>query len=82
MSIPTVLGRDLDKAQELFEKAAQAEPLFPDIYVRLAQIAKARGDEQRYNELLDKALELDPKNELAADIKNRTCKFICINPED
>jgi len=78
MLIPPILGRDLDKARIYLEKTIAAEPLFPDPYVRLAQIYRLKGDMEKYRELIAKALELDPKNELAVDIQQRTCKFICL----
>ena len=78
MLIPRIFGQDLDKARDYLKKTIEEDPLFPDPYVRLAQIYRHEGLEQKYNELIDKALDLDPKNELALDIKNRTCRFICL----
>ncbi len=78
MLIPKLLGRDLDKAEEFLNKAIAKDPLFPDPYVRLAQIYKERKDEAKYEFYLNKALELDPQNELALDAKTGACKFICV----
>lgn len=75
---PPVFGRDFDKAKEYLERAAKADPNFVDIYVRLAQAYRAQGDIDSYNQYIEKALTLDPKNELALDIKERVCDFICI----
>ncbi len=80
--IPGILGRDIDKAQDYFEKNLKSDPQFADAYVRLAQIYAEKGEKSKYDHYIEKALLLDPKNELAIDIKNRTCKFICINEMD
>ena len=74
---PTLAGGNKEKAGEYLEKAVKADPLFADIYVRLAQSYKVKGDNAKYQAYLSKALEIDPKNELALDVKNGTCRFIC-----
>jgi tetratricopeptide (TPR) repeat protein len=74
---PPVIGGDLKKAGDYLERAIKADPLFADAYVRLAQLYKARGDEARFREYLDRALNIDPQNELALDIKEGHCLFIC-----
>lgn len=74
---PALAGGDLEKAEAYLKKAVEIDPLFADAYVRLGQFYKIKGDSARYNECLNKALEIDPQNELALDIKNGTCKFIC-----
>jgi len=76
---PTLAGGNLEKAEAYFKKAIEIDPLFADAYVRLGQFYKIKGDSVRYNEYLSKALEIDPQNELALDIKNGKCKFICLN---
>jgi len=78
MLIPKILGRDLNKAEDYLQKTIEADPLFPDPYVRLAQIFRVRGDNKKYQDLLEKALQLDPANELALDIRSRECHFICL----
>ena len=82
MLIPVAFGRDLGKAKAYLEKTIAEDPLFPDPYVRLAQIYRYQKDEARYEEYLTKALALDPKNELALDIKTGTCQFICLDPKE
>ena len=77
MLVPSTLGRDLDKAAGYLSKAIGEDPFSPEPHVRLAQIYKVRGDMEKYRQYLDKALELDPDDELALDIKNGACKFIC-----
>jgi len=79
MLIPVAFGQNFDKAQGYLEKAIAADPLFANPYVRLAQIYKQKGDMQKYEELLNKAFELDPGNELAIDIKSGECFFICLD---
>lgn len=75
---PSLAGGDLDSAKEYLERAVKADPLFVDAYVRLAQVYKKKGDNNNYEYYLDKALEIDPQNELALDIKSGRCKYICI----
>ena len=79
---PPIFGRDLEKAEDYLTRAVEADPLFADIYVRLAQVYKMKGDRERYQKFIDKAIELEPDNEVALDIKNGTCKFICLQKED
>lgn len=75
---PSYAGGDLQKAEQFLKKAAEKEPLFVNIYPRLAQVYQAKGDLAKYEFFLNKALQLDPKNEFALDIKNGRCKFICV----
>jgi len=74
---PEVVGRDIDKAKEYLEKAIKADPFFADSYVRLSQVYQLKKDEVEAQIYLNKALAVDPGNELALDIKNGGCKFIC-----
>lgn len=78
---PALLGRDLDKAQMYLEKTIAFDPLFADAYVRLAQVHQLKGDLDTFRSYLDQALEIDPLNELALDIKRGTCNFICVDVE-
>ncbi len=75
---PKFVGGNKEKAVAYLEKAVKLDPLFADIYVRLAQAYKLKGDKDKYNIYLNKALEIDPQNELALDIKTGSCRFICI----
>ncbi len=79
---PALAGGDKTKAEIYFKKAIAADPLFADVYVRLAQLYKIKGDKEKYNLYLAKALEIDPGNELAIDTKSRSCKFICTGGKD
>ncbi len=76
---PTLAGGDLERAEAYLKKAIEIDPLFVDAYVRLGQLYKIKGDSVRYNEYLNKALKIDSQNELALDIKNGKCKFICLD---
>ncbi|MBM3244501.1 MAG: tetratricopeptide repeat protein [Candidatus Omnitrophica bacterium] len=75
---PRFAGGDLDKSLDYLNKAVKKDPKSPDAYVRLGQAYKAKGDIEKYNFYLNKALEIDAANELALDIKNGTCRFICV----
>jgi tetratricopeptide (TPR) repeat protein len=79
MLIPPIFGRNLEKSEKYLKKAIKADPEFADVYVRLAQVYRAQGDEYKYNKYISKALDIDPQNKLALDIKTRKCDFICIN---
>jgi len=78
---PSVAGGNIDKAEEYLKKAVELDPLFADAYVRLAQVYKVKGEDKTYQLYLDKALYIDPQNELAIDIKNQECNFICIDTD-
>lgn len=75
---PTVAGGNIEKAKEYLERVIKIDPKFSDAYVRLAQYYKVKADMEKYNTYLDKALEIDPGNEVAVDIKKGDCKFICL----
>lgn len=74
---PTAVGGSVKEAEKYLLRAVEADPLIPEAYVRLAQLYKLKKDARKYNELLEKALSIDPQNEIALDIKNQTCRFIC-----
>jgi tetratricopeptide (TPR) repeat protein len=75
---PALVGGDIDKGLDHLERAVKADPLRADGYVRLAQAYKMKGNKEKYQAYLKQALEIDPGSELALDIKNGTCKFICV----
>ena len=75
---PPVVGGDLDRAEKHLKKAIELDDSLIDAYVRLAQVYKAKGDLEEFNRYLDIALEKDPKNFLARDIKDKSCDFICV----
>lgn len=74
---PAIAGGDKKKAEEYLERALTVDPLFADVYVRLAQLAKINGKKERYGSFMKKALEIDPGNELALDTISGKCDFIC-----
>jgi len=76
---PAIAGGDIDKAETYLKDAIESDPLLADAYVRLAQVYKAKGDPERYKAYLDKAVRIDPGNELANDIKSGKCNFICVD---
>jgi tetratricopeptide (TPR) repeat protein len=80
--VPKFLGRDLDKAEDYLQRAIKIDPNFADVYVRLAQVYRIRGDRTKFDELLNRALVFDSQNELALDIKNEVCNFICVKEEN
>ncbi|MCX5705046.1 MAG: tetratricopeptide repeat protein [Candidatus Omnitrophica bacterium] len=74
---PGFVGGDLELAEEYLTKSVELDPLFANAYVRLAEVYKAKGDKAKYELYLAKAFEIDPGCELARDVKNNTCKYVC-----
>jgi len=75
---PRVFGGDIDRAKRYFQKTIEMKPLFADAYARLAQVHHKKGEFDQYEANLNKALRLDPQNELARDVQSRNCQFICL----
>ncbi len=75
---PPAAGGDVDKSFAYLERAIELDPFLVDAYVRLAHAYKTKGDDEKYQEYLQKALAIDPQNELARDTQSGACKFICI----
>ncbi len=67
----------MNRAEKLLKKAIELDPRFSDAYVRLAQVYKIKGSQTQYEDFLRKALSLDPRSELALDIKSGDYRFIC-----
>lgn len=65
---PQGKGQDLNKAETHFKRAITLDALFADGYVRLSQVYRLKGEFKKAKKFLDKALEIDPGNLLAADI--------------
>lgn len=74
---PTLAGGDPEEAEIYLNKTVELDPLFPDVYVRLAQLYKLEKDTSKHDIFLSKALELDPQNELAIDEKSGKCIYVC-----
>lgn len=64
-----MFGRDLDLSEAYFNRLLEKNPNYAEVYARLAQIYRLKGNKQKYSVMLDKALEIDPKNELALEVK-------------
>jgi len=79
---PRIVGGDKVKSEAYLKKAIKIDPDFSDAYVRLAQLYKIKGENALFNKYLNKALEIDPGNELALDTKSGRCKYICVGGED
>jgi len=74
---PKAVGQNTKLAEAYLSESISRDPLFADAYVRLAQVYAIKGEVQKRNQYLNKALEIDPQNELALDTKSGRCKFIC-----
>ena len=78
---PMLAGGNKEKALDYLERAVKKDPLFADAYVRLAQIYKTKGEDEKSRQFLKKALEIDPDNALALDAQSDQCKFLCVTLE-
>jgi len=68
---PAIAGGDLNKAFQELELTVKLAPEFATANARLAQAYKKKGDLEKYNFHLQRARELDPKNEvLNEELKN------------
>ncbi|MBU1087723.1 MAG: tetratricopeptide repeat protein [Candidatus Omnitrophica bacterium] len=76
---PGAYGGNIDKAKEYLEKTIELDPQIIDAYVRLAQVYKFNGDMDKFDYYLNLALNKEPQNFLANDIKSNTCNFICLD---
>lgn len=74
---PGLAGGDIDRGIEYLQATIKQDHLFTDAYVRLAQAYLFKGDQRQYTENLSRALAIDPQNELALDVRDKTCKYIC-----
>lgn len=79
---PRIAGGNKSKAEEYFDQAVKIDPFFADVYVRFAQLAKIKGDKEKYDFYMNKALGIDPQNDLALDTLSGRCKFICIGGQE
>jgi len=61
---PAIVGGDLNKAFQELELTVKLAPEFATANARLAQAYKKKGDLEKYNFHLQRARELDPKNEV------------------
>lgn len=77
---PPLVGQDRAKALECLERAVEKDPLFADAYVRLAQIYRMNGENEKYARCIAKARQIDPQNILLLDMESGECRFICFSP--
>jgi len=76
---PKIIGGDQKKAEEYLLKAIEADAKFADAYVRIAQLYKMQGDDEKYRFYIGRAQELDPDNTLLLDFLEGRCEFICVS---
>jgi len=79
---PGFVGGDLNLAEEYLTQAVKLDPLFANAYVRLGEVYKVKGEKAKFKEYLDKAFEIDPQNEIAISVRDKTCKYVCAEPRD
>jgi tetratricopeptide (TPR) repeat protein len=73
---PGFAGGDIEKAYSYLDKAIKLDPNLIDAYVRLAQVYKVKGDILKFKEYLNLALQKDPKNLLANEVKQENTKIM------
>ena len=78
---PIIAGGNRQKAKKYLERAIEVDPLFADAYVRLAQLYKMQGEEEKSRIYFNKALDINPENTLVQDFRSGRCKFACISVE-
>ncbi|MCM8770392.1 MAG: tetratricopeptide repeat protein [Candidatus Omnitrophica bacterium] len=71
---PKIAGGNLDKAIEELEYAVMLTPDFATANARLAQAYKKKGDLAKFQHYLQRARELDPDNEVVAEIERQALK--------
>ncbi|MDD4910068.1 MAG: TRAP transporter TatT component family protein [Candidatus Omnitrophica bacterium] len=69
---PKLFGGNIAKAVRELKTAVEIAPGFATPYARLAEAYIKSGDEEKYKEYLQKALALDPENEVALDLIKET----------
>jgi len=79
---PAIAGGNINKARDYLEKAIKVDPLFADAYVRLAQVYKVLGDNEKYGKNLRIARQIDPENALLKDFEKGQCKFNCVTVKE
>lgn len=79
---PAIAGGNINKAEDYLKKAIAIDPLFADAYVRLAQVYKVQGNNEKSEKYLRRVREIDPENALLRDFEQKQCKFNCITVEE
>lgn len=69
LEAPRIAGGSLEKAEEFLMRAKEKSPNFSDIHARIAQLYLKKGDRNKYSEYIRRALELDPKNRVAEEVR-------------
>lgn len=64
LEAPGIAGGDIEKAEEYLLKAKEMSPRDTDIYVRLAQLYRKKGNTKLYKKYIEQARGMDPKNRL------------------
>lgn len=64
---PPIAGGDVDKAIAMLEKSRRLTPQNTPVYVRLAQAYRFKGDEIAWKKNVERAMEIDPQDELLLD---------------
>lgn len=74
--IPAIVGGNTNKAIKLLVKAQEMTPLNANIYVRLAQAYKDKGNLTAYHYYIGRACEIDPLDELLIDFTSGKKEFL------
>ena len=71
----------VDKAREVYQRVADADPGNAIAVVGLARCSLAEGDDARAYELAGQALEIDPENEMARRMEARLSEILASRGE-
>jgi len=69
LKAPSLMGGNINKSIEELETAVKMTPDFATANARLAQAYKKNGDLDKYRLYLQKAIQLDPGNEVLQELK-------------
>lgn len=68
---PRIIGGNINKAAQELQAAVDIAPRFATANARLAQVYKIKKNITKYNFYLSRAEEIDPENEVVAELEGR-----------
>lgn len=71
----------VDRAEALYRRVAEGDPMAAIAVVGLARCALARGDERGAHELAARALGIDPEDDMARRMEARLAEILAVRGE-
>jgi len=68
----------VDRAESLYQRVADADPMDAIAVVGLARCALARGDDRKAHSLAARALAIDPENDMARRMEARLAEILAV----